>query len=881
MSYVQKLLDNNGLLRSSGTSLEIEIKLIIDPRIRVPRFIKNRFSEEMSILFAKNLIEKLKKTGSRFQIEETINFIERGPTNLIKQLVFENGIQQKSKKNFYTKKPLTNPVFLLGNFNSIPLKFSIAEEKKIQPTKVQANLVRSKLRLSIFHSDKFTNLQNWRIDITLTKSIDKVSSLTEIKNIRNKLFPTNLTFENFETVAPWKYADSIELEVESLNPETVTEQTISQITKELVSESEPIELIGFQGKIYEISQLLVPHISHKFKPPQNHGLKKMANNVIELTRNTYFSDLQPIMDKFFITDKADGVRTFLYLIPRQGQAYGISPNELFSFEIPNKDLDLCIADSEKIKDNYLIFDVMLFDGKKIHQEDFITRKEFIPRFSNLSSNFYEKKFVESTGNVADEVCKFNTAKRPFPYNLDGIIFTGKSGSYSQTINYKWKPYKETTIDFLIRECPKSLLGIDPYISQTGKKLYLLFVGIEVDMMKRLNINFIHRYRDIFLGSSKKSHYIPIQFSPSSNPYAYLFWHERIDLNKKIGEMHYDVESKKWTLHKIRDDKTRDAEMGVAFGNDFRISELVWQNYFNPITMDDLKMSKEEGLKNAYFKKHNVDLYKSMRTYGSFVKENLYKAHAGSSWAVDLASGKGQDLFRYIRAKIPNVLFIDIDKMALNELITRKYSFSNPHSKYYDPNATLNINILEADLNDNYKINLSKISKNGISIPDSGVPLIVCNFGIHYMVGTDDMRKNFIQFIDSLLAKKGRFIFTTFDGEKVFNLLQSNRGEWNHFEGEKLKYSLKQEYLSTEFTGDNQKIKVLQPFSEDTYYSEYLVNHDILEKEFEKFGFRQEVSESFDIYQESFRKHNKSMYDKMSNTDKMYISLYTANVYYKS
>ena len=893
MSYVQKLLDNVGSLKSSGTTLEIELRFILDPRSAVPKFIRSKTSTETAVSFMRQLIDKFENTGSRFAIDETINFIQSGNTNIIKQLVFKNGVQEKDKKNYYTKKSLTQPTYLLGSNSEIPIKFSIAEEKKIQETKVDADLVRSKLRLSIFPSDKFPSVSSWRIDITLVKSLKQVNSVSDLKSIRDSLFPSELTFANFKTMAPWQFADSIELEIESLDPNNVTEESIHQVDIELGAQtgSFSIEKAGYQEKIYEIAKIIADPISSGFRPPNTKGFRSLANNVIELNRYTFFADLQPKVADYLITDKADGMRAFLHVIPQKGIAWVITSKDSKMIDIPISTVRPCLVDTEKIGDHFLIFDAMLYNGNRVFKADFSRRLEFIKKVAELSPNFHAKEFKECPVNcdISKIVDHFYKRKRPVPYELDGIIFTSKKGNYRKTISYKWKPAKDTTIDFLVRECPKSLLGIAPYINHPGKMLYLLFVGIDAEMLRRINLKPIHKYKELFpkfnIDRDKKHEhaYIPIQFSPSSRPYAYLFWSDNKDLDMKIVELHRSIETNTWSLHKIRDDKTLDAENGIAFGNDFRIAELVWQNYYNPITMSDLKMSKEEGFKNVYFKEHGVDFYKAMRAYNSFVKEQLYKPHEGVNWAIDLASGKGQDLFRYIRSNIKNVLFIEIDSMALNELVNRKYSFANPKGRqnkdeYKD--QSININIMEADLNQDYQINLDKIKDSGIPIPDEGVQLIICNFAIHYMVGTENMRKNFITLIDKLLAKGGRFIFTTFDGEKVFNLLQANEGKWDQMEKEKLKYSLHKDYQGIKFTGNNQKIKVLQPFSENEYYTEYLVNHKILEKEFKAHKMKQEIFESFDIYQEEFKKHNKVVYDELSELDKTYSALYTISSYFK-
>ena len=961
---LNKIFDGAKREKSHDAALEIEIKYLIDPRGSYPGFVKIG-TEAAAISYAKSIIDAFKKTKARLTIEETINFIENAPINTIKQLVFHKGVQVKEKKNFYTKRSLASAIYLTGDrgdsrggYNQRgdrgdrgergergerdsrgdrgdrgdqrgdrgqrdsrsdrrerndsrsdpPMKISISEEKKISETDIRPDLVRAKLRLSISPTDG--ELKRWRIDITLTKTLKKIASIAEITKIRDGLFPAALTLDGFSDAAPWRFADAIELEIESTDPESVSEETLAAMIAEFGKITKPAEPIAkasdnLQEKFYELAEILMPHAASSFKPPNTRGFKSLTNNVVELTKQTWLSDLNPNLENYLITDKADGFRVLLHLHPKRGIATAIDSRGATTFSIPKCDVGECLADAEMIgleqmlfepenkepepdneasesAHNFLIFDTMMYDDENVSAKDFIDRKNYISNIVKLSPNLFEKIFIEAN-NIANAIEEVRSRKKPFEYNTDGIIFTEKTGNYAKTKSYKWKSVEDTTIDFLIRACPKSLLGIEPYTTEPNQTLYCLFSGIDSGVMRKLNIRPIKNYKELF-PRAEAARYMPIQFSPSSNPYAYLFRSDQHELDNKIVEMHYDTQTESWRLHKIRDDKTRDAEHGIAYGNDFRVAELVWQNYFNPITIEDFKMTKEEGLASVYFKDHDVAEYKAMRSYNSFVKEMLFNPYHGVSWAIDLGSGKGQDLFRYTRAGIQNVLFADLDRMALDELINRKYAFALEKPKSFQPKSQsshININILEIDLNSAYTDVLLLIKRRGYPLPSGGVPLIICNLAIHYFVGTEAMRTNFANLVKGLLAPGGRFIFTTFDGQKVFDLVNAADGKWDKTENGKLKYSIHADYHSATFTGNSQKIKVLQPFSDSKYYSEYLVSHALLQKTFKSLGMTREIFESFDIYQKAFQSRNKAVSDQLTPLDAMYSSLYTISSYHNA
>ena len=53
--------------------------------------------------------------------------------------------------------------------------------------------------------------------------------------------------------------------------------------------------------------------------------------------------------------------------------------------------------------------------------------------------------------------------------------------------------------------------------------------------------------------------------------------------------------------------------------------------------------------------------KASRSYNSFVKSEIFNRFRGTEWVMDLASGKGQDFFRYSSNNMKNIVFLEIDK----------------------------------------------------------------------------------------------------------------------------------------------------------------------------------------------------------------------------
>jgi len=958
----------NSLKSDAKTNYELEVKILLDSRINIPNFIKtpvNRNSNNITDTKTNimKIINSILDCGDiSAEISQTINFIETKTNSMyVKQLCYNNGIQDKNAKNFYSKESMMQPIYMTYNNPSnepIVYKLSINKETiEIDDTE-NFDIIRFRLRYSILLNG---DLKGWRLDLTFISETQN-KSLYVLKKIRDKLFSNQIPLGllgDFD----WEFPDRIELELEyvddikkfnisninqikklydikpftplsasssassSLNAEFRLRQVIdlgggsgSGLVKS-IKLTKNIILKTYKECICEIAQILKPNLMHKFKN-DNYGLKQLNNNPVELDKKLYMKNVLPKIDTFIATEKIDGIRTMLIIYPIDKICYVINnknsecvsvKNVTYLDENKESNIKCIILDTESvdiivndiIETRFYIFDVIKYqtNNSLVNVSDlpFTERLEYIKNTIKNSNNLlidgynflYTKNFIELNKiNYGMQLREFYSDMSKLIYKIDGLILISKNHNYDNTLNYKWKPLN--TIDFVAKKCPDNMLGISPYNIKDGKILYLLFCGIRSNEYKQLGVKKLNLYDIMFTnvcvnkyGKTNDS-YIPIQFSPSDNPYAYLFWSDNSNLDNTVVELKYDIHINEWELVKIRDDRTLDMKRKSYYGNYFKYAEYIWMNYKNPLSLDILC---QQNNNKAYFMTDSTE-YIATRKFNNYVKNQIidtYSKNVDLNWIIDLASGRGQDLFKYIDCKFKNILFTDVDNDALNEIIHMKYLYISNEIKKYDQINTKDrkysrIHIKKLDLSDNYKKNIDDIHSTYFGIPTAGAQFVVCNLALHYVINNKTKSQNFVNMLNKILSPGGIFILTIFNGKKVFELLNSSadvNGVWNKYDAKnKLIYSIKKKYSDTNFTGTNQKIDVLLPFTNGEYYTENLVNIDILNTQLEKKKIKLINDNSFDTYLDKFDTDKNFFFKQLTNIDKEYISLYHFYIYQK-
>lgn len=823
---VQELFSNfSNIENRKSSNVEFECRFLLDNR-KIPHYKMDGGSAE---LFIKKLISKY--NDKPHEVSQTINLLCANDN--IKQLVFIDGIQQKSKMSHYKKEKIINKFIVKDK--RLNYKLDINYETPIDAFDIsECTSARIKLRYSIF-------IGEWRIDITLINQVKSLSSPNELKTKKNMLL-TKINPDNFIDEAPWDKCKYIELELEYTND-------IKHLTVEKLNEGTSLifDSLGISKPTNYIVRKLANSIGSK-----GDNIKKISNQVIELNKNIYLSELQDKINSYYITDKVDGERTILYIV--DGKIHIINSSII---EIPTDIIGSYIIDTEMYKDVnetiYYIFDVLMFNNKLLVNETFDNRKMYFDKCINLSEELIikEKSFVKIT-NIVKDLKTFNSKEKP--YETDGYIFTPANEAYNKMRVYKYKPIEKLTCDFVIRECPKELLGIEPYIPG-NKTLYILFCSIGEKTAYNLKIEKIKYYNKLFPNVSKN---IPIQFTPSNKKDAYLYWGEP-GLDNNVGEFRVpnykdDISKYKWELVRLREDRKELLSAGKYWGNYHKFVEFNWMAYSDPLIIEELDT-------DVYFKKHDNDLQKYSRIYNSIVKGTLIDKISINSNVLDLASGKGQDLVRYVKQSINTLLLMEYDKTALLELINRKYSLEGKM------NNPIKILTHQVDLNTDVK-KITKSVEDLLIVDKNYFNYIFCNFAFHYFVGSKKSISNIVKLIKYYLSKNGKFVFTAFDGNAINELIK-DKGKWES--QIKNKYKIVKKYKNKKLEPYGQQIEVLLPFSDEKLYPEYLVNIDYISSVFLKEKIKLTSKKSFIdfINDKEFTEIRK----KLDEDDKKYISLY--------
>jgi hypothetical protein len=847
--------------------LEVEFKMKVSPKLFI------------------SMIETFEPVD--FALEQTTNAIyNAGDHNLI---VSKNYADDKITK--YTKKRIMYAT--VSDFPNMNISVSLEKPTNDSAPKNAKPLFRIKNRLSFRRGD-------WRYDFTQVIQIgqdSQVSNTGGVKSLAMGLFNGLTKYSGQELINQYIKScsnmtiNTFELEIELMEPLEPKHLESHSFIDDLGKNKITIKNILY----YDLMLQSIAKVLNAKIRKTGLSIKSILPSAETLTRTEYNKIFPPI--GYYISRKADGERALLISL-NCGTVFLITDKleQLNNFDVHHSGgmfIPINAIEGEILKGKYnefLAYDILVFNGNNITNVGYASRIPKIVECCKIFTKLPIKVSPKPPHLITEDLNRSfkNILEEKFPFPEDGFVLTSPDMDYYSTKNYKIKSHN--TIDFLAVKLPAKLYMKFPIEKDllTSSVVYLLFCSTNESTIANMGMSKLDHYNEIFSHKNFRGR-IPIQFAPSDNPNAYI-WYATKTEDKLLTEY---TESKRnpikgswvivelnpvkihakyveWKFIKIRDDRYDEPNY---FGNDFtRVAAVNWSVCQDPLKLEEMHIGV-----STYFNKGKDSYYFAQTSAMSFAKSKIMETafkmcnRKGDHFAViDCAAGRGQDFNRYIANNVTHLLAMDLDKVALSELITRYYD------RVHDRRKTLNmqINIMPQDMTQQHTIIVDKIKHiwkiNGVfTYPNA----IVCNLAMHYFTRNIKELVNFVSFVKALLPTGSVFIYTTFDGKKVFNLLKEHDGDWKVQSEGTIRYRILRKYPDNEFSEFGKTIQVKLPFTGEDMYEENLVSSDYVNSVFAQSGIVPVKKGHMDEFLPALQEDNSMVFNALTEDDKKFIGLY--------
>jgi SAM-dependent methyltransferase len=372
-------------------------------------------------------------------------------------------------------------------------------------------------------------------------------------------------------------------------------------------------------------------------------------------------------------------------------------------------------------------------------------------------------------------------------------------------------------------------------------------------------------------------------------------------DRSVVEMRYDPTRDpgwRWIPTRVRHDKTERLQQAVAKKgqtkysgtmNDEGTANSVWNSIHNPITvsmirsgnedpteeeMKDLIKSRDVDISKKYYERkapqENITLIKGLQDFhNKYIKNEILirkTLRGGNKNLLDLACGKGGDLFKWLFAKARYVVGIDyagdnildpsngIYKRYVDALIEFGQN-RVPKMAFVIGDSSKNIISGDAGTNpEESNILRSVFGKYPLdgTVPQyidkvmagsfrAGADVAACMFAIHYFFESVEKLDGFLKNLSETVKVGGFFIGCCFDGDKIFNLLKTvEKGRSKvGMEGDIPIWTIAKDYDKEDLTPDDDSIGLgidVEFISIGATHKEYLVPFELLKIKLANIGF---------------------------------------------
>jgi hypothetical protein len=429
-----------------------------------------------------------------------------------------------------------------------------------------------------------------------------------------------------------------------------------------------------------------------------------------------------------------------------------------------------------------------------------------------------------------------------------------------------------------------------------KSYYTLILNVGFDEKKH---GYINPYSDVINNNFKRNNkdnyannYKPARFYPtnpndvnaglcnimgkldeSSNLKIYTVEGDEIEDNIIVEFAYISTKPEfwKWEPLRIRYDKTSELRSGGKnYGNAYHVANANWQSIHNPVSEAILTSGNGVTINNdddVYYNKiSKTSETRALRDFHNLYVKNMLinKVSKSGNILIDYAVGRGGDLPKWISANLNFVLGIDVSKdnieNRLDGVCARYLNYVEklnviPKALFLHGNSANNIKdgtafyddktrqIIKALFGEGTKneVLLGRGVYNNYGISKNGFNISSIQFAIHYMFENEAKLNGFIKNITECTCLEGYFIGTCYDGQKIFNMLNSLKlnESISIFKNSKKIWELSKQYDMTEFSDDETSLGYAIDIYQETInktFREYLVNYKYLLRVMENNGF---------------------------------------------
>jgi SAM-dependent methyltransferase len=488
--------------------------------------------------------------------------------------------------------------------------------------------------------------------------------------------------------------------------------------------------------------------------------------------------------QYSVTDKADGDRAFMF-IDKAGSVYFIDNNlaKIYQTNVKsckqNEDQNdtnsecsdeslmyySTIIDGEIVRHNnqihFLSFDCLFYNGKDLRGQTKYYLKTRLNRLNHIVKTLSESHFYKISvkhyyfGNVFSGSKHILDSVSEKFYENDGLIFTPVNEPYPLVKKWtgllKWKPAEMNTIDFYAVKMTNN--GNNGNNENVGDSKWQLYVQGEVPRSNETEKNKTTTVLfDIekLCGQNTESRLVT---------YETLFSDSLIDSTtgesyktNTVIEFRWDSAKLMFVPLRTRCDKTVNPR---KHGNFSKVACDIWNNINNPVEKDYL-LKFYTNSKNNSSEKNGDFFFETMRRFHNKVKEYLYNKYSKNAGSLlELCSGKGGDMHKWVFNNIKNVYGYDISERNITEC---KRRFDQLQTK---TNFNYKFSKLDLTRDDGYEI----IYKNTSTMFD----VVCCQFGIHYFFESEKRVENIVKILETSLKNSGYFVITFMDNKQLDKL----------------------------------------------------------------------------------------------------------------